>query len=111
QGSAEVLMLTMLFGLLIPFNKQMGILMDADGKAKTNMLFVLRNAAINTLLNFVLIKYYGVTGAALATLSTFIISLFIEQRYAKRHYGVLFFNIFREMRYWVGKIGQKVFQR
>src|SRR5690606_29707012 len=28
QGSAEVLMLTMLFGLLIPFNKQMGILMD-----------------------------------------------------------------------------------
>lgn len=99
--SAEVLMVTMLFGLLIPFNKQLGILMDAIGHARTNMLFVFRNAVVNTLLNLVLIYQYGVMGAAVATLLTFVISLFIEQRYAKKHYGVEFRNIFREMLQWV----------
>ncbi|MBI1222760.1 MAG: oligosaccharide flippase family protein [Bacteroidetes bacterium] len=106
-GSAEVLMLTMLFGLLIPFNKQLGILMDADGKARTNMLFVLRNAIINTLINFTLIHEYGVMGAAMATLLTFVLSLFIEQRYAKRHYGVQFIGIFREMKNWGMRIMNK----
>ncbi len=107
-GSADVLMLTMLFGLLIPFNKQLGILMDADGRARTNMLFVFRNAIINTVLNFALIFHYGVLGAASATLLTFVISLFIEQRYARKHYGVSFKNIFVEMRLWIGVIRMKL---
>lgn len=110
-GSADVLMLTMLFGLLIPFNKQLGILMDADGKAKTNMLFVLRNAIINTLINFALIHQYGVMGAAMATLLTFVLSLFIEQRYARKHYGVSFFGIFREMKSWTHTILAKIRHR
>lgn len=104
DDSAPVLMVTMLFGLLIPFNKQLGILMDANGQARTNMLFVFRNALVNTLLNLVFIYHYGVVGAAVATLLTFVISLFIEQRYAKRHYGIEFINIFREMGGWVKKI-------
>jgi len=107
-GSADVLMLTMLFGLLIPFNKQLGILMDADGKARTNMLFVFRNAIVNTILNFALIYNYGVLGAASATLITFAISLFIEQRYGRKHYGISFLNIFVEMRAWIGVIIAKL---
>jgi len=110
-GSADVLMLTMLFGLLVPFNKQLGILMDADGNAKTNMLFVFRNAIINTILNFALIYNYGVIGAASATLLTFVISLFIEQRYARKHYGVSFLNIFVEMKAWHRVILAKIRKR
>lgn len=108
SASAEVLMVTMLFGLLIPFNKQLGILMDAIGHARTNMLFVFRNALVNTVLNLVLIYYYGVMGAAVATLLTFVISLFIEQRYARRVYGVSFANVFREMLRWVGQLKRRL---
>ena len=108
SASAEVLTVTMLFGLLIPFNKQLGILMDADGRARTNMLFVFRNALINTLLNFLLIRQYGVLGAAWATLLTFVLSLYIEQRYARRHYGVAFIGIFREMKGWIVQIKNRL---
>jgi len=72
------------------------------------MLFVFRNAIINTVLNFALIFHYGVLGAASATLLTFVISLFIEQRYARKHYGVSFKNIFVEMRLWIGVIRMKL---
>jgi len=106
--SANILRITILFGLLIPFNKQLGILLDADGKAKLNMLFVFRNALVNTALNFILINYYGVLGAAVATALTFSSSLVLDQRFAFRTYGVTMKGVFYSMNYWIQTIKSKI---
>ncbi|MFT4739249.1 MAG: lipopolysaccharide exporter [Sediminicola sp.] len=86
--SAIILNITMLYGLLVPFNKQMGVVLDAVGKAKTNMIFVLRNAIINVILNSIFIPIWGITGAAFATLSTMLIVLFINQIYLKKNFQI-----------------------
>jgi Na+-driven multidrug efflux pump len=78
----------MLYGLLVPFNKQMGVVLDAVGKAKTNMIFVLRNALINVALNSIYIPIWGMQGAAFATLSTMLIVLFINQIYLKKNFNI-----------------------
>ncbi|WP_375579320.1 oligosaccharide flippase family protein [Marivirga tractuosa] len=83
-----ILNITMLYGLLIPFNKQMGVVLDAVGRAKRNMFFVMRNAVINTILNLILIPYLGVMGAAFATLSTMVIVLLINQIYLHKNYDI-----------------------
>ncbi|WP_340152600.1 flippase [uncultured Marivirga sp.] len=102
-----ILNITMLYGLLIPFNKQMGVVLDAVGKAKKNMFFVMRNAIINTILNIMLIPYLGVMGAALATLSCMIIVLLLNQIYLHKNYKISLKNIARHF----GDYGQKAFKR
>jgi len=95
--SADLLKITMLYGLIVPFNKQMGILLDAYGKAKTNMFFVIRNTVINIVLNAIAIPYFGIIGAAYATLSTFLIILVINQNYLNKNYKIKFLSVFNEM--------------
>ena len=86
--TASIIRVTILYGLVIPFNKQFGIVLDAMGKARLNMLYVIRNAVINMVLNYFFIKSFGVIGAAYATLSTFIISSIINQGYMYKHMDV-----------------------
>ena len=86
--AVPVLKITMLYGLILPFNRQLGVILDAMGKAKTNMWFVARNALINIVLNYFMIQYFGVIGAAYATLLTFTISLIINQVYIEKNLNV-----------------------
>jgi O-antigen/teichoic acid export membrane protein len=102
-----ILNITMLYGLLIPFNKQMGVVLDAVGKAKKNMFFVIRNAVINTILNILLIPYMGVMGAAFATLSTMIIVLLLNQIYLYKNYQISL----KSIGFHFGDYGQKAFKR
>lgn len=88
EEAAVILNITMLYGLIIPFNKQMGVLLDAVGKAKLNMFFVIRNAAINCILNALFIPFFGIIGAAYATLTTMLIVLVINQIYLKRKFNI-----------------------
>jgi len=97
DGYAEtvpILQVTMFYGLLIPFNRQLGIILDAMGKAKLNFFFVLRNALINTVLNYFFIQEFGTIGAAYATLLTFCLVLLINQVYLHRRLGVEASNYF-----------------
>lgn len=86
--TSSIIRVTILYGLVIPFNKQFGIVLDAMGKAKLNMWYVIRNLFINLILNYLFIKSFGVIGAAYATLSTFIISSILNQVYMYRHMHV-----------------------
>lgn len=109
KEAGDILKITMLYGLIIPFNKQMGVLLDAIGKAKLNMLFVLRNAAINVALNAVFIPYFGVIGAAYATLCSFVIIMIINTIYLKRRYQVDLRNVFRYSKTYYFKVRNSVF--
>lgn len=103
-----ILNITMLYGLIIPFNKQMGVLLDAVGKAKINMLFVIRNAAINIILNAIMIPYFGLMGAAYATLSTMIIVFIINQVYLSRNFNIELKSLITYSRYFVLQFRKKL---
>ncbi|HET7180395.1 MAG TPA: flippase [Chryseosolibacter sp.] len=99
-GFAEtvpILQITMLYGLIIPANRFMGITLDAIGKAKTNFLFVLRNASINAVSNFFFISEFGIIGAAYGSLTTYVIVVVINQVYMSRFLGVRVSNILKHL--------------
>jgi lipopolysaccharide exporter len=93
--AVPLLQVTALYGLLLPFNKQVGIMLDSVGKARKNMLFVIRNAVMNVVLNYIMIKQFGIMGAALATLTTYFVSLVINQIYINRKFQIKTGNYFR----------------
>lgn len=103
-----ILNITMLYGLIIPFNKQLGILLDAVGKAKTNMFFVARNAIINCVLNALMIPVWGIEGAAYATLFTMLIVLLINQVYLKKTFDVRLLAIAKNMRYYAYELPKRI---
>ncbi len=86
--TVPILQITMLYGLIIPFNRLMGITLDAIGKAKTNFNFVFRNAMINVVSNLFFIYHFGIIGAAYGTLTTYILVLIYGQFYLHRNLNV-----------------------
>jgi O-antigen/teichoic acid export membrane protein len=104
EQTVPILQITMLYGLIIPFNRFLGITLDAIGKAKTNFLFVLRNALINIVSNYFFISYFGIIGAAYGTLTTYILITIINQIYLQRFLGVRVGNVFKHLFESYGKV-------
>jgi O-antigen/teichoic acid export membrane protein len=97
EQTVPILQVTMLYGLIIPFNRFMGLTLDAIGEAKTNFHFVLRNAIFNTLSNFFYISHFGIIGAAYGTLTTYTVMLFVNQVYLHRRLNIRLKNVFRHV--------------
>ena len=97
EKTVPILQVTMLYGLMIPLNRFMGIALDAIGKAKTNFLFVVRNAAFNAVSNFFFITYFGLIGAAYGTLTMYLVVTILNQVYMHNHLGVRVANIVRHL--------------
>jgi O-antigen/teichoic acid export membrane protein len=97
QETVPILQITMLYGLIVPFNRFLGITLDAIGKARTNFLFVLRNAFINIVSNYFFISYFGIIGAAYGTLTTYLIVVTINQIYMHKYLNVRLNNVFRHL--------------
>lgn len=95
EETVDVLRVTMLTGLIIPFNRQIGVMLDAIGKAKVSFYFVLRNALINIVLCYFFVLQFGVIGAAYAMLTTFCLSFGYNQWYVSRNYNISLGNIFK----------------
>jgi O-antigen/teichoic acid export membrane protein len=97
EQTVPVLQITMLYGLMIPLNRFMGITLDAIGKAKTNFLFVVRNALLNVISNFFFISHFGIIGAAYGTLTTYTVVTIINLIYMHNFLGVRVSSIFRHL--------------
>ena len=97
EETVPILQITMLYGLMIPFNRFLGLALDAIGKAKTNFLFVLRNAAINIISNYFFISYFGIIGAAYGTLTTYVLITIINQIYLHHFLGIKVRNVFKHL--------------
>lgn len=97
EQTVPILQITMLYGLMIPFNRFLGITLDAIGKAKTNFLFVLRNALINIVSNYFFISYFGIIGAAYGTLTTYVLITIINQIYLHHFLGIKVRNVFKHL--------------
>lgn len=95
--AAPILKVTVIYSLLLPFNRQFGVTMDAIGKANINFLFVLRDAILNIVLNYVFISHFGIIGAAYGTAITYGIALILNQLYLYRFLQVSFLGVFQNM--------------
>lgn len=92
--ASAILQITILFGLFIPFNRQLGITLNAMGKPKINMIFVIINLIINILCNYFFIKAFGLMGAAYGTLVAYVLSLIYGQTLGYYLFGTSTLSVF-----------------
>jgi O-antigen/teichoic acid export membrane protein len=100
EEAATVLQITMLYGLLGPFNRQFGITLDAIGKARLTFYFVIASALVNTVLNFLMIQRFGVIGAAYATTATHVLDVCFRQLFLRHVLGTNFLEIMQKTWAW-----------
>ena len=93
-ASVPVLNVTILYGLVLPFNRQFGITMNALGKAPINFYLVLTNALLNVGFNYFFISRYGVIGAPIGTLLAYLVGLVASEVVLYRLMRVNILNVF-----------------
>lgn len=97
QASVPVLRITLLYGLILPYLKQFGTIMNTLDKPKTNFLTVLAIFSVNVVSNLVFIRQFGLMGAAYGTLLTYVFGMILNQYILRREVTVNPLNTFRYM--------------
>jgi lipopolysaccharide exporter len=92
--SAGLLRWTAFFGLFMPFAVQFGSILDATGRPALNFKYTGFTALLNGGLSIVLIKVFGLYGAAYATLIGYSISFILMQRLLWRMFGIVWWRAF-----------------
>ncbi len=95
EETVGILRVAMITGLIIPFNRQVGIMLTAIGKARIGFFFVLRNASMNVILCYICVTQFGTIGAAYAMLMTYILSFSFNQWYISKYYHIQLINVFK----------------
>lgn len=95
--AANVLRLTILYGLFIPFAVQFGTVLDSTGRPKVNFWFTVAGAIINIISNYIFISHYGLYGAVYGTLTTYVTAFIGMQFYLNRVFGIMPFRAFKYM--------------
>ncbi len=88
SDSIPLLHVTLCYCLLIPFGRQFGVILSSIGKPKISFYIVVLTATLNLFLNYNFIRWYGVMGAAYATLLSNLIGFAIGQYILRRILGV-----------------------
>jgi len=68
----------------------MSFVLNGAGKTKIPMWISIFGVAINTILNYILIKRYGIVGSAVATTITSFVAMLAILYYVKRDFGTIF---------------------
>jgi len=107
--AANLLRITILYGLFTPFSVQFGTVLDSTGRAPINFRFNLLGAGLNILSNFLFISQFGLIGAAYGTLTTFATMFVLMQIYLNRQFGVRTYRAFYYVLYFYKKIVQTLY--
>lgn len=79
--AADILRITIMFGLFLPYAVQFGTVLDSIGKPKMNFIYTLFSLLLTALLNLLLIPKMGAMGAAFGTLLAYAITFIFMQIY------------------------------
>jgi lipopolysaccharide exporter len=71
--SANILRVTILFGVFTPFFRQFGTAMDSSGRPSYNFFVLLFSVVISLILNYAGVQLFGIMGAAYGTLLSYLI--------------------------------------
>jgi len=72
-----------------------GYILNMTGKEKVFQYIILSAASLNIVLNFFLIKKFGINGAAIATSISVSFLYIISMLYVKKYFGFYTFNLFK----------------
>lgn len=95
--AANILRLTMFYGIFIPFAVQFGTVLDSTDRPKINFGFAIGSTFVNILFNYFFIKQFATIGAAYGTLCTYVLTFILMQLYLNRIFKIKAFNAFRYM--------------
>ena len=104
SDAANLLRITIMFGLFLPYAVQFGTVLDSIGKPKVNFIYTLFSLLLTGLLNLLLIPKMGAKGAAIGTLIAYAITFVFMQAYLHRTLKVNPLNPFLHMVDFYGKI-------
>ena len=93
--SIPVLRVVLIYSLLMPFQRQFGVTLNAIGKANVNFYFIIISVAFSVVIKFFMVKYYGIMGAAWGTVISYFISVVIIQIVMSKMLKVETWNVFR----------------
>ncbi len=79
--AANLLRITILFGLFLPYAVQFGTVLDSTGKPHINLFYTMFSLILTAGLNLLLIPKMGAMGAALGTLIAYAITFIAMQFY------------------------------
>lgn len=74
-----ILRIVALAGLVIPFTRQFGMIMDSTGHPHLNFRMLIVNVCINLIFNLIFINWMGVLGAAIGTSLAYLINALLSQ--------------------------------
>jgi lipopolysaccharide exporter len=89
-----IVKITVLSCLLNPFSRLFGTIIDSIGKPKINFIIIVVFTSIELILIYIMIKSYGIMGAAYATLIANIFLFLVMQIILRRELRVNFLNTF-----------------
>lgn len=95
--AANILRITILFGLITPFNRQFGMAMDSSNRPHLNFMLLGIALLINIINNVIGIHYFGLLGAAYGTLVSYIIISVLGHLILVRYFKVNGYSIYLAM--------------
>jgi O-antigen/teichoic acid export membrane protein len=108
--AASILRITIFYSLIIPFNRQFGMVMDGLKSPKLNFYLLLITAVLNAVLNYFFLIRFGLIGSAWATLVSYIFIFALNQYILYRMFDINTFKVFEAMVDWY-KVGWDIFRK
>lgn len=93
--AAPILQVIVFYGFFLPFIKQFGNVMDVLNKPQINSLVMFIFASLNIILNIVGIHFFGLYGAAYATLTSYVLLFITTQIILTKLLNISRINILR----------------
>ncbi|UYQ95241.1 flippase [Chitinophaga horti] len=95
--AAQLLQLTMAYGLFLPFIKQFGTIMDSTGAPKVNFLVMTVTAIVNIGICSVFARQFGIPGAAIGTMTSYFLCFLVTSAILHKRFNASIINCFRYM--------------
>jgi lipopolysaccharide exporter len=94
-SSIPVLQVTLAYGLLLPYLKQLGTILNVMNKPHVGFYLMLFIFLFNIGTNYFFIHRFGMIGAAYGTLISYVVSIIINQAILQKELNVNFLSTFR----------------
>lgn len=108
--SAPILRVTVFYSLIIPFNRQFGMIMDGLKKPKINFYLLVLVAVLNVIFNFFFLQWFGLIGSAYGTLLSYIVVFILNQIILYKMYGINTLKVFEGITEWY-RVGWDIFRK
>jgi lipopolysaccharide exporter len=108
--SAPILRVTILYSLIIPFNRQFGTIMDGLKYPKINFYLLLVVAVLNVIFNFIFLNMFGLIGSAYGTLLSYVVVFILNQIILRRMFGINTLKVIEGIPEWY-RVGWDIFRK